>query len=255
MDFPVTRSVLDQLQGWVDAFSRRHSAAKRVPVQSSFRWEPVEKNAEVAQVAKAVRAASALRAAMLLADARHTAECVTLLRVVADFAAEIIYLGEGLLEGRLTEDQERFVTQHFDPMPTDPDELAAREREYYVGRKQVTQAHRRIMERTGAPADQFIRIAAYLNKNYDSFVHGSNSSAMELYDARRNSFMVRGHMSARFACSAKVTVSAKLLEFLMALRFMAIARRDEKLEREIRIAADALSASGEDSGLPCEGLA
>ena len=57
------------------------------------------------------------------------------LATVADFAAEIIFIGEGLLEGRFTKEQARFIEQHHAALPASPDELAAREREYYVGRK------------------------------------------------------------------------------------------------------------------------
>lgn len=255
MDFPVMRSVLDRMDGWIDALAQALPAPMRVPVRDSFRWEHEDKTPEVAQVAKAVRAASGLRAALHLADRGYTVECGTVLRTVADFSAEILYMGEALLEGRLTPDQERFVRQHFAPLPLDPDDLAAREREAYVGRKDIGRAHRRIQEKFGAPADAMAKIEGYLNKGYDSYVHGSNESAMELYDAKRNSFMLHGHLSPRFVCLAKVSVAGKLQEFLNAIRFMAITRRASALEEAIRCVADELDKSGEDAGLPCRGLA
>jgi len=236
-------------------FAQQLAPAVRVPVQNSFRWEHPEKNARAVQVAKAVRAVSALRAALHLADLNHTIECLVLLRTVADFAAEIIYLDEAELEGRLTKDQSTFVEQHFAPFPNDPDELAAREREYYIGRKDIARAHRRIMEKFGAPADEMNKIAAYLSKAYDVHVHGANVSAMELYDARINSFMLRGHLSPRFVCMAKAAVAAKTQEFLIALRFMALAWRLEELSDAINRAIEELDSSGEDAGAPCIALA
>ena len=254
MDFPVTRTVLDRVDAWVHAFAQMLQPAERVPLKDSFRWEHPQKTPADVQVAKAVRAASGLRAALHLADLRHTIECGVVLRTVADFSAEILYIGEAILEGRLTEDQRRFVDQHFAPFPTDPDELAAREREYYVGRRDIGRAHRRLLERQGGPADELAKLGAYINKGYDSYVHGSNASAMELYDARINSFMLQGHLSERFVCLAKVSVAGKLQEFLKSLQFMAITR-GSSLYDEIRSAAGELDASGEDFGGACADLA
>ncbi len=254
MVFPVTRTIIGRMDGWVHTFAQQLAPAERVPIKESFRWEHPEKSPRSVQVAKAARAVSGLRAALHLADMAHTIESGTILRTVADFSAEILYLGEAVLEGRLTADQERFVDQHFAPIPTDPDELAAREREYYVGRKDIASAHRRIMEKFGAPAGEMAKIGAFLNKGYDSYVHGANSSAMELYDVRINSFMLRGHVSARFVCMAKVGVAGKTQELLNALRFMAITWGAGALSAEIRHASEELDASAEDSPRPCAGL-
>ena len=254
MDFPVTRGVLDGAESFVHALASMLPDPVRVPVLESFRWEHPVKTSEAAQVAKAVRACSGLRAAMHLADAGYTVECGVLLRVVSDYSAEIIYLGEGLVEGRLTPDQAKFLEQHFNPMPTDPGELAAREREYYVGRKDIAKAHRRLNEKYGAPADQFAEIASYLNKGYDSLVHGTNQSAMELYSGLTNQFMLHGHESKRYICSAKTSVAGKLKEFLNALRIMAITRHVQALHDEINEAWKRLDASQEDVGVLCRGL-
>lgn len=254
MDFPVTRRVLAQADAWVNAFARMLPPAEKVPVRTSFRWEHKDKSPEAAQVAKAVRALSGLRAALVLADVGHTVECGTLLRTIADFSAEIVYIGEALSEGRLTADQRQFVEQHFARLPSDPHELAAREREYYIGRKDIGKAHRRLYEKQGVSADDMAKLTDYLNKAYDGYVHGTNASAMELYDARDNCFMLQGHLSTRFVCGAKVSVAGKLQEFLNALRFMAITRQAVGLEAEIRTASLELSASREDAGEPCKGL-
>jgi hypothetical protein len=254
VDFPVTRRIIDRMNDWVDNFARDLAPAARVPVETSFRWEHAEKSPRSAQVAKAVRAVSGLRAAMQLADVKHTIESGVILRAVADYAAEIIYLGEAILEGRMTPDQAKFVEQHFAPLPDDPDDLAAREKEYYIGRKDIARAHRRVLEKFGGAADDVAKISAYLNKGYDSYVHGSNGSAMELYDVRSNSFMLRGHLSPRFVCIAKVAVAGKTQELSNALRFMAITWGSASLEEEIGHASDEMQASGEDSGRPCAAI-
>lgn len=254
MDFPITRAILDQAEDWVQGFAKALPPPTRVPVLDSFRWEHPEKDASTAQVAKAVRAVSGLRAALHLADAGYTVEPAALLRTVADFTAEIEYLGEALVEGRLTADQQKFVEQHFAPFPEDPDELAEREREFYIGRKDIAKASRRLFEKWGGNIEQYDRIAAYLNKGYDSFVHGTNESAMQLYSGRTGDFMLRGHESPRHVCMAKVAVAGKLKAFLNALRLMAMSRKDQATHDAIREAYCHLDASEEDSGLPCSGL-
>ena len=254
MDFPVTRETIDHAEQWVHELAKLLSPPVKVTVQGTFRWEHPERDASSAQVAKAVRAVSGLRGAMHLADLRHTAECATLLRTVADFSAEIEYLGEALLEGRLTDDQSRFVDQHFAPFPSDPDELAAREREYYIGRKDMAKARSRLFTKWGGDAKELDKIAAYLNKGYDSFVHGANGSAMELFTGRTTSFMLNGHESNRHICMAKASVAGKVKEFLNALRLMALSRHIEQMNNEIRAAFQKLDESGEDSVEGCAGL-
>jgi hypothetical protein len=255
MDFPVTRAVLLRLDGWVRAFSRSLPPPVQVPFLDSFRWEHQDKTPEAAQVAKAVRAASGLNAAMRLADLRYTVEVGVLLRTVADFSAEIIYLGEALYEGRLTPDQQKFVEQHFATLPMDPDELAAREREYYVGRKDLAKAHKRIFEKHGGAQDELLKVGAFLNKGYDAYVHGANMSVMELYNGHTSSFMLQGHASERFVCMAKVSIAGKLQGFLNSLRFMALTWGATDLDQQVRATCIEMDRSGEDRAVPCAGLA
>lgn len=236
MDFPVTRQTFGYLETWVDGFARALTPAEQVSSYESFRWQHPEASAEVVQVAKAVRAASGLRAALILADAGHTVECTTLLRTVADFSAEIMYLGEALLEGRLTPDQEEFVKQHFVPAATSLDEFVARERERYIGRRHIGKALRRLAKGSGGQADWLTLATGFLNAAYDGYVHGSNESAMVLYDANENSFMLRGHESPRHVCMAKVSVAAKLYELLNGIRLMAMTRGLTTVEAEVRVA-------------------
>ncbi len=254
MDFPVTRTVIDRAEMWVHELASSLEPPIKVPVLNSFRWEHPQKDASAAQVAKAVRAVSGLRAALQLADLGYTAECGTILRTVADFSSEIEYLGEALLEGRLTSDQQKFVEQHFAKFPTDSDELAAREREYFIGRKDIANARRRLFKKLDGPTDEVDKIVAYLNKGYDSLVHGSNESAMQLYSGRTAAFMLRGQESALHICSAKVAVAGKTKEFLNALRLMALTRGHRLMNDAIRAAFIELDTSKEDAGQLCLGL-
>jgi len=57
---------------------------------------------------------------MSLADLRLTVECGTILRTVSGYASEIISIGEGLLEGRFTTEQQEFIEQHYSALPSTP---------------------------------------------------------------------------------------------------------------------------------------
>ena len=254
MDFPTTRSLIDRLPGWVDLFAAQLPAPERVPIAGSFRWEHTRKDAEALQVAKAVRMASGLRAAMALADLRQTVECGALLRTVADFASEITFIGEGFLEGRFTQEQQQFIDQNFSSLPATPEELAAQSRGRLVGRKAMRKAFDRISDKTGTDKKLLAKISTFLNKGYDGFVHGHYSSAMELFTGRTMTFMMRGHESDRHVCTTKVAVTGKLKEALNALRFMAITRQMADLARELREAFSELDNSAEDTRNACKGV-
>ena len=187
---------------------------------------------------------------MVLADAGHTVECGVILRTIADYSGEIIFVGEGLLEKRFTAKQKQFIEQHFSNLPMTPDELAAREQEYYVGRKEMAKAHDRLMTKGGQPAKEMAKLSAYLNMGYDSLVHGAYSSAMELF-AGPMGFLMQGHKSNHHTCVAKVAVAGKLKEVLAALRFMAVTRAMGQTYRELGAAYDRIDRSGEDAGAPC----
>jgi hypothetical protein len=209
------------------------------------------RSAEVIQVAKAVRMITGLRAALRLADDGFTTECCTLLRTVSDFAAEILFVGEGIVEGRFTSSQQKFIDQFFVPSPTDPDELAAREREYYVGRKDIIAALSRLAQKARIDSEQLERLVAYLNKGYDSYVHGAYGTAMELFTGQTHTFMLGGHESPQARCDVKIAIAGKLHETLVALELMAMTRRMDNLITKLGTARQRLEESGEQSDNDC----
>jgi hypothetical protein len=254
VDFATTRSLIERLPGYVDLFAARLPLPQRVPIAGSFRWEHTRKDAETLQVSKAVRIASGLRAAMILADVRQTVECGTLLRTISDFASEITFIGEGLMEGRFTEEQQRFIEQSYSSLPETPDELAAQERTRLVGRTAIKKAFDRISDKAGSDKEMHAKLSAFLNKGYDGFVHGHYPSAMELFTGRTMTFMMAGHESDRQVCISKMAVAGKLKESLNAFRFMAMTRQIVDIAQELRDAFDELGDSAEDTSNSCIGL-
>lgn len=252
--FEITRSVIDRLDGWIAEITAPHLPLRREPDGASFRWRFQEETAETLQLGKSVRAVTAIRAALLLADNGYTTEAGSLLRTVSDFCHEIIAIGEGLVEGRLTTQQQRFVHEYFAPMARTPEELEARGKEYYVSREQLFAAHQRLAEKAKGPVDLPRRITRFLNYGYDKYVHGSYDSAMELFNGGTPQFMLRGHASDRHRCAMLTAVTGKLYELLVALGIMALSRRNEALYRSIRTAMKEIDESGEQSGAGCAAL-
>jgi hypothetical protein len=252
-DFPATREVLAGLDEIIDGLRAGLEPPVPVPFLDNFRWEFPERTTQVVQLAKAVRIAAALNAAMHLADLGFTTECGTLLRIVSDFSSEIIYLGEGVFEGRLpSEDQQTFIAHHFSSLPSTPDELAEMERSQYVARRKILQTMDRIAVDAGIKVQDHQRMTAYLNKGYDAYVHGSHQSAMELYDGRR--FMLTGNHFTHAKCQTKVAIATKLNEALIAFRFISAPRGLFEIDAKIRQASKKVEASQEDTSLPCAGL-
>jgi len=113
-----------------------------------------------------------------------------------------------------------------------------------VGRKDILTAHRRFF---GSAGDGLLKTAAYLNKNYDSYVHGAYFTAMELYHGGTRSFMLAGDESPHHRCVAKVAVAGKLHEVISALELMALTLNLTELRESIREGRIALDASDEQS--------
>jgi hypothetical protein len=187
---------------------------------------------------------TAFRGALRLADEGLITECYTLLRPAADFAAEIIFLAEGIIAGKFNSSQREFIDQFFAPFPTSPDELAERDRQRYVARKEIISARTRLFHK-GLDSAQMKRIIAFLNKTHDAYVHGAYTTAMELFSGETQEFMLRGHPSAEKRFIAKGAVCAKLHEGIVALELMARTRGLKEVVAELGIARNKLLRESE----------
>lgn len=245
-DFPATRAAIDRLPAWVNELAATIPQPERVEVPPyGFRWEHPDKTPEVIQVTKAVRLATSLRAALALADLRLTTEAASLLRLAGDFSNEIVFLGEALREGRLTDEQKRFVEQQSVYHPLTAEEFAELERVRYVGRGAAAKALARLFSGTGVDIEDNARRRAYVAAGYDRFIHGKYSTAMELFTGETMTFMLRGTNSPGQVRSAKAAISGKTVEGLQALQIMALTRRMRKLASELVGSVESINTSGE----------
>ncbi|MBU6482298.1 MAG: hypothetical protein KGS09_17365 [Nitrospirae bacterium] len=247
-DFTVTRQMIDRLEPWLEHLLNPLLPLQRVRHEDgSFHWEFTEQTPRALQVGKAVRMISGIRAALLLADSGYVVECYSLLRMVSDFAQEIIAIAEALLEERFTEPQERFVRQYYIPIAESADEYEQQERERYVSREELLKAHFRLDEQVTRDATTLRKLMRFVNYTYDKYVHGAYLTSMELYHGDRQNFMLRGHEADLHRRIAKASVAGKLHEVCHSLAFTALAAGDRALSEEITLALNELEKSDEQS--------
>ena len=196
-------------------------------------------------IGKAVRMVSGIRASLVLADLGFTTECASLLRMVSEFSQEILSVGEGLIEGRLTQPQQRFVRQYFSPLARTPEEFEMDEKERYVSREELYKAHYRLLAKTSEEADKMRQLSRFLNYTYDKYVHGAYLTAMELYNGYEHRFMLNGHEAEERKAIPRTAVAGKLHEVISALEMLALFSDSPDLRNELREARQSLDASQE----------
>jgi hypothetical protein len=246
--FPVTRSTMDEFDGWVQRLATPLLPARRVPYGASFRWQFREEAAYVLLVAKSVRMVSGIRAAMLLADNGFVAESACLLRIVSDLATEIAAVAEGELRGEPTKAQKDFVAEFFAREPFDADAALQQEKRRYVSREELMKAHVRLANSAGLDGEDLRDRMRAIVGLYDAYVHGAYTTAMDLYRGDRLAFMLRGHEDPARVHLHRVMVSSKLVELMHALDLVARVAGDRRLHSDILAALGRLEESCESTG-------
>jgi hypothetical protein len=250
-DFPVTRRTIERLDAWLNALASPLLPLQRIPAGppelGGFQWIFQEQTERALLVGKTVRMISGIRAALVLADIGYIAECGTILRTVADFVNEVISICEGCIHGATTA-QKRFVQQYFAPFPLTPEEYAKQGRDNWVTRDELLAAEQRNAQRMGWDADRLRKNLRFLSYGYDKFVHGAYITSMELFDARTNTFMTRGHEWDAKRREYKAAIASKLHEVLAAMVTTANVMNMPALVLEIRQAAQEMTDSGEMQG-------
>ncbi len=155
------------------------------------------------------------------------------------------------LENRLTTAQTKFVTQYFTPMAETAEEHAKSEFERYVSREELFKAHVRLTESISGDVEELRKVTRYVQKGYDTYVHGGYETAMELFRGDEMRFMLSGHDSPRYRCLTYTSIGAKLISVLVAMEFAAVLHGIEELREEIKSARSLLIESGEGLSAKC----
>lgn len=247
-DIALTRRLIDQLDHWVNELARPLLPVRR-EVEADGSSRPVfrEHTPRTVMVGKLIRASSGIKAALLLADEGFLAECAALLRMVSDFCIEVTAIAGSLLKGEPPIAVRTFVEQYFVPKARTPEELAARERTFYVSREELMKVEARLSEGTEVNGEHLRTVRRFLNMGFDAYVHGAYETTMELYNPRTGRFMMAGHESSDKRRNFVEAVAGKLHEVVFAIELTAGICGHADIYEEARAARHALDAAEETS--------
>ncbi len=228
--------IFGQLDGWVNDLARPYLPHRAVELPGGgLRLEFRHRIPHAVLVGKLVRAVSGLRAALELARMGYVAECAALLRIVSDFGTEVKAVAEALNRGgdpprAVTE----FVNQYFTPKPRTPEEYFAAERVRYVSREELMKAEVRFAEGTSVDGEKVRAVRQFLNHAYDSYVHGSEESSMELCNPATGLFEMQGRVPDSKRAEFIEAVNSKLHEVVVAIELTAAVSGDAEVFKEAR---------------------
>ena len=207
---------------------------KKGPLKGEFWWQFRENSERALLVGKAVRCASGIRAALLLAENGYIEECGSILRTVSDFSYEILSISDAIATGNWTREQLKFVEQYFAELSQTPEEYANAKRDRWVTRDELLKAHyERFAESGNAEPEHFRKIVRFLSYGFDKFVHGAYITSMELYDSETQRFMLSGCTYTEKIDVFESFVASKFHQFLGSLASMAMAFNMRALAQEI----------------------
>ncbi len=134
---------------------------------------------------------------MHLAEIGYVTECGALLRIVGDFCEEISTIAmalQAVYDGKpMNADVQAFVDNYFLPIAKSHDEFAAQAKVRHVSRERLLLAKIALSpDVPGIGSDLILKLARYINKVYDGFVHGYLESTMELWNPERKAYDVQG---------------------------------------------------------------
>jgi hypothetical protein len=247
-DFPVTRSTIEELDGWLHRLATPVLPARRVQRDGRHRWELRERNAYALMIAKAVRMVSGTRAAMLLIDNGFLPESACLLRIVSDLSLEVVAVAEGELRGQPTKAQQDFVAEFFARKSFGEDPGLKREKKRYVSREELMKTHVRLATAVRVDGEDLRDKMLAVASVYDGFVHGSYSSAMELYQGSRHHFMLQGHEGIEQRVVYRRALAGKLHEVIHSLVMISHVTGDEVVHSDILAGLTRLQESKESVG-------
>lgn len=246
--FPVTRSTIDELDGWLHRLATPVLPARKVQRDGRHRWELRERNAYALMIAKAVRMVSGIRAAMLLIDNGFLPESACLLRIVSDLSLEIVSVAEGELRGQPTKAQQDFVAEFFARRSPAGDSGPKQDKKRYMSREELMKTHARLAMAARVDGDDLRDKMRTVAGVYDGFVHGSYSSAMELYDGSRRQFMLHGLEGTEQRVVYQKALAGKLHEVIHSLVMITYVAGDEAVHSDILAGLTRLQESKESMG-------
>lgn len=231
----MTPGQTDRYRAIADALAYLESATDKLvdgigpaALDSSGKFRFAEKSARVVQLCKLVSCVSAMYGALRLLPTSQYAEILILLRTATDCMAEITYLHEPQQGGEMTADHQRFVDHFFEEHGDTMEELLkSPPRASLVERKKINASFARQITPDNPYKTQ--RDLAVIDAVMSGFVHGSQSSVMELYEGGTWRFRMRGMPDTPRSRQAERQIVLAVDRAFNAVRSVAFSCRNESI--------------------------
>ncbi|HEY1656307.1 MAG TPA: hypothetical protein VGF86_14475 [Candidatus Tumulicola sp.] len=220
-------SVTEELPAIVNRLSAKHGKPAFIEdgVDSRFLYE--KPTWVTYQLAKAVRLVSAIRAALILLQYGHTVEANALLRIIADSIADTIFAQDAIKAGLNNAEQERDSTQFFEDFKDHPRlQYAGTFKMHRAERKTIQAAQGRYFDESDPHRPRML--AAAIDHVLSGYIHGSYSTAMEMYAGGRDEFDMQGMLGSTRVAESLQALSYYVEMALGALILLAINLRDHE---------------------------
>jgi hypothetical protein len=172
----------------IDAFERAFrtleadiSPPGRVPWKSGFYYRYEQKCPKILVVQKLNRIITGVKAALLLARSGLYQEVGVMFRILDEFGEDVIFISEAVRTGQLTELQQQFLDEFFQPEFDNPNPLLATQKRYRVPRDRIQAAIARFSHHPINPSDAQ-SVSRTIAKGYSGYVHGTSERILETYD-------------------------------------------------------------------------
>ena len=143
----------------------------------AFRYK--EQTPQIVVVQKLSRIVTGLRACLVLLENGLYQEVGALFRMLKEFDEDVQFMCEAIRSGRLTELQERFMSDFFQPEFDHENPFLATQSRNRVPRRQIQAALARIPENPMNPSDAQ-ESARSLTNTYSGYVHGASEHILDM---------------------------------------------------------------------------
>ena len=166
-----------------EAVFRKLEALIPIPVRATigddFAYRYKEHTPQIVVVQKLSRIVTGLRACLVLLENGLYQEVGAVFRMLKEFDEDVQFMCEAIRSGRLTELQERFMSDFFQPEFDHENPFLARQSRNRVPRRQIQAALARIPENPVNPSDAQ-ESARSLTNTYSGYVHGASEHILDM---------------------------------------------------------------------------
>jgi hypothetical protein len=155
----------------------------RVPWKTGFYYRYDQKDPKVLVVQKLSRIITGMQAALLLARSGLYQEVGVMCRILDEFGEDVIFISEAVRTGQITELQQQFIDEFFQPEFDNPNPLLSTQKRHRIPRDRIQAAIARFSHHPMNPSDAQ-SVSRTIAKGYSGYVHGASERILEMYNGK-----------------------------------------------------------------------